>query len=55
MLKQQEKRRVLKPFILAYEGEEAARSGKTVLPKNSQQRVQNLKVINRLMERVKRI
>ena len=56
MLKQEEKRRVLKPFILAYEGEGAARAVKKGVAKGSHKRMQDTrKVINRVMQRVKRI
>ena len=56
MIKQEEKRRVLKPFILAYQGEGAAHSGKKGIAKGSHERIQDTrKVINRVIERVKRI
>lgn len=56
MFKQEEKRRVLKPFILTYQGERAARSGKKVAAKDSHARIRDTrKVINRVMQRVKRI
>ena len=56
MLKQKQKRNVLKPFILAYQEEGLSRVNKAQSTKPQDERVKDTrKVIKRLVEAVKRI
>lgn len=56
MLKRQEKRLTLKPFILAYQEEGASQGSKGQAGKQTDERIQDTRrVIKRVVERVKRI